>query len=212
MPASPALIRRLWSGERDLFRDHLQRLDADARHDRFGRAVDDSYLAHYAHSCFGLGDLVFGAFVDGVLRGAAELRSSGVIALEQAAGRRTAESALSVEPDWRRRGIGRALFQRVLRAARNHGVATVEVFCAPENPAMMALAREAAETFVVDHDQAAARIHVQAPTAFSLAGEIGADWLDLLGAHLLFWQHVPVARVFDFFAPGSRARAEMTGR
>jgi len=184
MSLSPALIRRLWSGERDLFREHLQRLDADARHDRFGRAVDDSYLASYAQSCFGLGDLVFGAFVDGVMRGAAELRSSGIIALEQAAGRRTAESALSVEPAWRRRGIGRALFRRVLRAARNHGVDTVEVFCAPENPAMMALAREAGKTFAVDHDQAAARIRVRAPTALSLAGEIGADWMDLLGAAL----------------------------
>ena len=184
MSPSPALIRRLWPRERDLFREHLQRLDADARHDRFGRAVDDSVLAAYAQSCFGLGDLVFGAFVDGVMRGAAELRSGSVIAFERADGARVAESALSVEPDWRRRGIGRALFQRILRAARNHGVGTVEVFCAPDNPAMMALAREAADTFAVQHDQAAARIRIHAPSALSLAGEIGADWMDWFGAAL----------------------------
>src|SRR5579863_814699 len=156
-PRRASVVRRLFPSERDLFSGHLQRLDPTSRRLRFGRAVDDSFLLHYAEACFGLGDLVFGAFVEGAMRGAAELRSSGVIAIERAPpdANGAAESAFSVEPEWRRRGLGRALLRRVLRAARNHGVATIELFCAPENAAVMNLAREVSHRVDVEPDQAA---------------------------------------------------------
>ena len=33
------LIRKLWDVETDAYRDHLLRLDAESRHNRFGAAV-----------------------------------------------------------------------------------------------------------------------------------------------------------------------------
>ena len=76
-------IRRLWpSGE--TFRDHLLRLDARSRHERFSGGMSDHFLLHYAEHCFGQGDLLYGAFVDGHLCGAAELRSNQAIWREQA--------------------------------------------------------------------------------------------------------------------------------
>ena len=61
----PVEIRRLWPSDLAIFRDHLLRLDDYSRHMRFGGGVSDAFLRQYAEHCFGKGDLVFGAFVDG---------------------------------------------------------------------------------------------------------------------------------------------------
>ena len=112
-------IRRLWPSDMEAFRDHLLRLDPLSRHERFGGGMSDDFLVHYAEQCFGQGDLVYGAFVDGHMCGAAELRSNHAIWSEQAPfGRHIhAEAAFSVEEGYRRRGIGEKLFRRIQRAA-----------------------------------------------------------------------------------------------
>ena len=53
------VVRRLWPTERDLFREHLLRLDPETRHQRFGTAVNDAFLENYAATTFGVGGLVF---------------------------------------------------------------------------------------------------------------------------------------------------------
>src|SRR5262245_38078015 len=75
--ADGGLIRKLWVGEADRYRDHLLRLDRDSRHSRFGGGVADVFIHHYAQRTFALCAAVHGYFVDGVLRGAAELRPLG---------------------------------------------------------------------------------------------------------------------------------------
>jgi hypothetical protein len=60
------------------------------------------------------GAVIYGFFVEGVLRGAAELR------LLARAGE--AEAALSIERAWQSRGVGTALLERVLLAARNRKI------------------------------------------------------------------------------------------
>ena len=68
------------------------------------------------------GDVIFGAFIDGELRGAGELRP---LAPDQATapflvGPSKAEAAFSVERSYRRRGLGVQLFERLMRAAAAH--------------------------------------------------------------------------------------------
>ena len=58
--------------------------------------------------------VIWGFFFDGVLRGAAELRL-----LEHPG---EAEAALSIERAWQSRGVGSALFERVLLVARNRQI------------------------------------------------------------------------------------------
>ena len=70
-------IRKLWIGETDAYRDHLLRLDSESRHRRFSGALADEAIARHASTANGLGVVVHGFFVDGVLRGAAELRQNG---------------------------------------------------------------------------------------------------------------------------------------
>jgi GNAT superfamily N-acetyltransferase len=142
--SSQVEIRRLWPSDKELFRDHLLRLDPRSRHERFGGGMSDDFLAHYAENCFGKGDLVYGAFVDGNMVGAAELRSNRAIWSEQAPFGRDihAEAAFSVEEGYRRRGIGEKLFKRIRRAATNHGVETIEIVCLPDNVGMQSLAKK----------------------------------------------------------------------
>jgi len=174
-------VRRLWPADMPLFRDHLLRLDSRSRHERFAGGMSDDFLVRYAQNCFGEGDLVFGAFVDGVMRGAAELRSSEAIWSEQAPFQRHihAEAAFSVEEPYRRRGIGESLFRRVEQAAGNHGVETIEIVCAPDNVPMMRLAGKFQTQFSFEENQFTGRLNARLPTAFSLLREASRDVMDM---------------------------------
>src|SRR5271157_5348217 len=115
------VIRRLWNVETyaDAYRGHLLRLDAESRHNRFCGTIADSVIRTYAATARGSDVIVHGFFVDGVLRGAADLR------LNQS----EAEVAFSIEKRWQSLGIGSALLERSLLAARNRGIKRLQVCC-----------------------------------------------------------------------------------
>ncbi|MGO4870312.1 MAG: N-acetyltransferase family protein [Roseiarcus sp.] len=175
-----AEIRRLWPADMPTFRDHLLRLDAQSRHERFGGGMSDDFIIHYAESCFGQGDLVFGAFVDGQMHGAGELRSNEAIWTEQAPYQRHihAEAAFSVEEAYRRRGIGEQLFRRIEGAASNHGVETIDIVCMPDNISMLRLAAKFKTQFSFEENQMTGRLTARRPTAFSMLREASRDVMD----------------------------------
>ena len=178
--SSPVEVRRLWPSDKEAFRHHLVSLDPRSRHLRFGGGMSDNFLVRYAENCFGKGDLVYGAFIDGKLVGAAELRSNQAIWSEQAPfGRHIhAEAAFSVDDGYRRRGVGEKLFKRILRAATNHGVETIEIVCLPENVGMQNLARKFEAHFTFEQNWLTGRLTARPPTAFSLIREASSDALD----------------------------------
>jgi GNAT superfamily N-acetyltransferase len=188
-------IRRLWPSDEEAFRDHLLRLDPSSRHSRFGGGMSDDFLVHYAEHCFGKGDLLYGAFVNGKMVGAAELRSNQAIWSEQAPFGRNihAEAAFSVEEGFRRRGIGEKLFKRIQRAATNHGVETIEIVCLPDNIAMQSLAKKFKTQFTFEENALTGRLTARRPTAFSLMREASGDALDF-GAALFDAQWRALAR------------------
>ena len=195
--SSPVEIRRLWLSDKEAFRDHLLSLDPRSRHLRFGGGMSDDFLVHYAENCFGKGDLLYGAFVDGKMVGAAELRSNQAIWSDQAPfGRHIhAEAAFSVDQGYRRRGIGEKLFKRILRAATNHGVETIEIICLPDNVGMQNLAKKFHTQFTFEQNSLTGRLTARRPTAFSLIREASGDALDfgaaLFDAH---WRAVAETR------------------
>ena len=73
-----AVIRKLWIGETDKYRDHVLRLDSASRHSRFGGGVSDDFVRKYVDLSTSLDAVVHGFFVEGVMRGAAELRPLGL--------------------------------------------------------------------------------------------------------------------------------------
>ncbi len=173
-------VRRLWPADMPSFRDHMLRLDARSRHERFGGGMSDDFISHYAESCFGQGDLVFGAFVDGQMHGAGELRSNEAIWSEQAPFQRHihAEAAFSVEEAYRRRGIGEQLFRRIVSAASNHGVETIDIVCMPDNISMIRLAAKFKTQFTFEESQMTGRLTARQPTPFSLMREASRDFVD----------------------------------
>ena len=173
-------IRRLWPSDMEAFRDHLLRLDARSRHERFGGGISDDFLVHYAENCFGQGDLVYGAFVDDHMCGAAELRSNHAIWSGQAQfGRHIhAEAAFSVEEGYRRRGVGEKLFRRIQRAAANHGVETIEIICLPDNIGMRTLAQKFKTHFTFEENALTGRLRARRSTPLSLLREASGDMLD----------------------------------
>jgi GNAT superfamily N-acetyltransferase len=128
-------IRKLYPTDLPAFREHLLRLDADTRHSRFGMGASDSFVSDYADRCFALVGVTFGYFEDGMIRGAAELRDMGHDGQD-------GEAAFSIENGWRGRGLGTALFKRVIRAARNRRMKRLYASCLTHNRAMQALARK----------------------------------------------------------------------
>jgi GNAT superfamily N-acetyltransferase len=131
-------IRRLRPQDLPSFRAHMLRLDGASRVSRFAMSVSDGFLVRYVEQSFAptaeaSGVLLFGHFRAGEIRGAAELRPIA---------RREAEAAFSVEPLCRGRGIGTALFSRLLDAARQRRLKRLYMSCLARNRAMQALARK----------------------------------------------------------------------
>ena len=136
-------IRQLRPSDLSRFRDHLLRLDAASRRDRFNGATNDGFVAGYADRCFAEGATVIGYVEGDRVLGAAELHERP----EEA--EPTAEIAFSVERHLQHRGLGGRLFVRLVRQARGLGYTRLFVTTHADNLAMKALARrfEAALSF-----------------------------------------------------------------
>ncbi len=166
---SAATVRKLWPTEGDLFRDHLLRLDKDSRRLRFAHGVSDSFIEDYAARMSDMGSIVFGYFVDGEIRAAAELRKLaddwGV----------EGEAAFSVERAYQDQGIGSALMGRVIRSARNRGVKLLFMSCLAENAKMQAIAKKHEAELRFEYGEVIGEIIPDGPDYFSLLAEAADD-------------------------------------
>jgi GNAT superfamily N-acetyltransferase len=163
------VIRKLWIGEADIYRDHLLRLDADSRRNRFAGAVSDEFVREYAELSFGIDALIHGFFVDGALHGAAELRPIGAPLM------REAEAAFSIEKPWQSHGVGSVLLERTLLAARNRGIKFLHMACLADNRRMQQLARKYDAELTFDFSNVVGEVATPRPTPLSVMREILAD-------------------------------------
>ena len=163
------LIRKLWAGETDAYREHLLRLDKDSRYRRFSGAVADETIARHAATAHGLNVVVHGFFVEGVLRGAAELRLEGPLFSRQA------EAAFSIEEPWQSNGVGTGLLERTLLSARNRGITHLKMQCLANNHRMQQLARKFEAGLSFDFGSVVGEVDPPRSTALSLMREAMAD-------------------------------------
>lgn len=173
MPSSldhTAFIRKLRPDESDLYRDFLLRLDPQTRRDRFCGGVSDAYLCQHAKRVLSSGPVVYGCFQDGQLCGVAELHA--------AAPGEPAEAAFVVSRDLQHHGIGTALLDAIVLAARNRNHPIIRVMCLRSNEAMQKLAQKADALLVLTYDEAAGEIHAPRPTALSWLREAFVDTFD----------------------------------
>lgn len=174
----PFAVQRLWPAERRRIRDHLLRLAPEDRRLRFCRAAGDRAIADYCDAIDWPRACVLGAFVEGELRGVAEL-----IRIEQARPP-AAELALSVEGPYQNRGIGSALLRHALTMARNRLIATVTMICLPENRRMRRVARKFSADLAIRDGQVDGEILAPWPSCLSLVEEAAAEGRALIRAAL----------------------------
>ena len=163
------VIRKLWIGEADKYRDHLLRLDSASRHNRFGGGVSDDFVSNSSICRFSLEAVVHGFFLDGVMRGAAELRQLGVRFPRQA------EAAISVEKPWQSHGVGSALLRRTLLAARNRGFRLCTWRALPRTGACSSSRVNSTPSCRSISAASSAKWNPRAPTPLSVMQEMIAD-------------------------------------
>lgn len=147
--------RALWTFDRADYAAHLKRLSPEDRRSRFQHAATDAQIDAHVEAFLRGGGHVIGWFVDGDLRGAAEVAifPDG----------ETAEAAFEVEPEWRGRGVGAELVNRSLLWARNRGVRRLLIHTTRTNTAMLKAAKRRGATF--EFDLAEAEGVIEAPRA-----------------------------------------------
>jgi GNAT superfamily N-acetyltransferase len=164
-----AVIRKLWVGETAIYREHVMRLDPESRRNRFAGGVSDEFVCKYVDLTKALDAVVHGFFVDGTMRGAAELRPLGAKFPHQA------EAAISVEKPWQSHGVGSALLQRTLLAARNRGYRLLHMACLADNRRMQQLARKFDAELSFDFGSVVGEVESSRPTPLSLMRELMSD-------------------------------------
>jgi len=171
-------IRKLWPTETDKFRDHLLRLDKQNRRMRFAHGVSDAFVEDYAARMSEMGALVYGFFIDGEVRAAAELKKLGL------AWGHEGEAAFSVEQPWQEQGIGTELMGRVIRSARNRGVQHLCVSCLAANAKMRTIARKHEAELRFEYGEVIGEIVPEGSNYFSLLAEAVDDRIGYMMAVL----------------------------
>ena len=173
-PPWKVTIRALWPCEHEHFVRHLLRLDGLTRSERFGRVVSNDWIARYAAETDWLRGAVLGCWIDGTLRGAAELRRYG------SGPSRTGETALSIEPAFQNHGLGSLLVRRVVVIARNRGIATLRLLVAAGNWRMRSIAQKLGAHTALAGGEIEAELTLGPATAATLAEE----WLEESAARM----------------------------
>ncbi|RJF69998.1 GNAT family N-acetyltransferase [Rhodopseudomonas palustris] len=176
LTGSKGTIRSLINQELPLLRDHLLRLDAESRRDRFNGYADEGFIDRYARKCGGDGTIIIAFFgEDGAVHAAAELHQP------DSSTDRLPEIAFSVEAHLRRKGIGSILFRQLMEVARSLGYENLRITTGAQNQAMRALAnkfgahltfRQGESTGTIDLNQDASTAN--APTIEIPAGAASA--------------------------------------
>lgn len=162
-------IRKLLPGETKLFCEHLLRLDRESRRLRFTHAVSDEFIRSYAATASDPGSIVYIYALDGVVRGAAELKRNGPTWSN------SAEAAFSVESQFANKGLATELMGHIITSARNRGVKHLIMNCLAENIKMQAIARKYSADMQLEHGDIVADIIPQRFDYVSLATEMFED-------------------------------------
>ncbi len=168
-PLVDGVIRKIWIDRAGPYRGHLLRLDTESRRSRFGGAVSDAFIENYAELSRGLDAVMHGFFVAGTLRGVAELRPLGSTFAEEA------EAAFSIEQPWQSHGVGSALLERTLLAARNRGIKLLHMACLANNQRMIDLAKKFEAELTFDFGSVVGEVEAAHPTPMSMWRELVAD-------------------------------------
>lgn len=176
------IYRTLLPAERTAYRDHLLRLSPDDRYARFHGPANDGRIERHFQAIDWPRTLVLGAFVGGVLRGAAEL------CFTQAAPGADIEIGVSVEEAAQGHGVGTRLIAQAMLMAQNRSAGRLLLLCLPENRRMQRIIRRLDGMLTYDPSDVEGVIRPGRPNQVSLLQEWIAECGGWWGAALARWQ------------------------
>jgi len=162
---STVSLRLLGRAERGAVMRHFLRLGPEERQHRFSHAASDDYIHRYCDGLEESGAILVGAFVDGEIRGLAELLGFA------GSWPRTCEFAVSVQAAYQSRGIGTALIRQSLLVARNRWISRVCMTCLWENVRMRRIARAMGARVTTEGGEADGELRLLWPTCLSVLSE-----------------------------------------
>ncbi len=168
------VYRKLVPAEIGLFHQHLLRLTPEDRQCRFSGYVSDAVIAEYCRKVDWFRSVIIGCFIDGTLRGVAELRFD-----DPRVGWRS-ELAVTVEGAWQNQRIGTELLRRSITVCRNRAIRSIYMICLVENRRMQRIARRFDGDLVFNEGEAEAQVALPFPDQFTLlheALEDSAAWM-----------------------------------
>ena len=161
--------RKLLPSEAGRLRRHLLRLTPEERRMRFHAALADAAIDRLCDRIDWFRTILIGYFVEGRLRGVAQL------VFDRTLCPRTVEVAVTVERPWQGRGVGTELTRRAVTIARNRGAERQIMFCLVENLPMRRIARKLDSALAFDGGNLAADLGLRGATPWSLLEEVVQD-------------------------------------
>lgn len=169
--------------------DHLKRLSPEDRSFRFASSnVSDHWIESYVAS-IRPDDVVLGGYDQDVLVGVVHV----------AFGHDVAEIGISVDREWRAKGLGSDLFGRAIRWARNRRAARLYTLCQSNNRSMLALAHKLGMSVHRESGTAEAFLPLEPPDILTVTDQMGTeittvvdDWAAVVrSCHVLLMDSVP---------------------
>jgi len=164
-------IRKLSQLELQKYSDHLLRLNSDDRYLRFGSQITDDMIIKHVISKSKDKKIILAAFDDNTFNIIAACEVAFIISSDSY-NAETAEIGLSVEDNFRGRGLGTELFKRALIVARNRRVKTLLSYCLTRNKFMMRIAKAHGMQIHTEYGSSEASIQLPQPSAASLFEEM----------------------------------------
>ena len=171
------IVSTLDEEDRPKIKSHLLRLNREDRYLRFFAALGDPQIERYVDKMNLNDERAFGIFTlpDRRLIGMAH-----VSRIQKQDDRVMAEFGVSVDRDFRQKGLGKRLMDRAITYCQTSGVNTMFMSCLRENKTMQKLAREFGLRVVVDADEAMAELEMNpAQRAMALPREIAYEQISL---------------------------------
>lgn len=168
--------RKLLPTEFPLYKEHLLQLETVDRYSRFSGTVSPEFISRRVETLDWSRVVLIGAFLDGLMVGAAELCT------DRALWPGEAELALSIDRGMQGHGIGSRLGRRALMVARNRGIAKVHMICLASNRRIQALGRRLGGAVTLESSDAEILFKLPPPDQLSLAQEALDSSVGFFGA------------------------------
>lgn len=166
------IVRKIHSDGFDEIKSHLLRLAKDDRELRFGYAAKDEHIEQYVSKKDPMKTLNMGFFYEGSLVALVEVYFDQSV---DSFDNQSAEIGLSVEPNFRGKGLGSILFEYAVTFSRNRGAKLLRSQCLMRNTWMRRIAISHNMVLDSSYGESVGEMLLSPPTPETFMQELSVD-------------------------------------